>query len=43
MRTLVNHSEKALHQGDLDAHIATWGDEIAFRSPCGGFLESDQS
>jgi hypothetical protein len=42
IQILVNRFENAFDQGDLDAHMATWGEEIAFRGTCGGFLESDQ-
>ena len=37
IQTLVNRFENAFDQGDLDAHMATWGEEITFRSPFGDF------
>lgn len=37
IQDLVNRFENAFDQGDLDAHMATWGEEITFRSAFGDF------
>ena len=34
---LTNLFENAFDEGDIDAHMATWADEIAFRSPFGNY------
>lgn len=37
IQTLANRFENAFDLGDLNAHMATWADEITFRSAFGDF------
>ncbi|MCK0167259.1 nuclear transport factor 2 family protein [Jannaschia sp. S6380] len=38
---LSNQFENAFDEGDLDAHMATWADEISFTSPFGNYDDRD--